>query len=74
MSKKKAMVAIYATHTEAESAVKELQKAGFDMKKLSIVGKDYHSEEHVIKGAPYFLSKITFRPFGPNVAFTASAS
>ena len=48
MSKKKAMVAIYATHTEAESAVKELQKAGFDMKKLSIVGKDYHSEEHVV--------------------------
>lgn len=48
MSNKKAMVAIYATHTEAESAVKELQRAGFDMKKLSIVGKDYHSEEHVV--------------------------
>lgn len=48
MSNKKAMVAIYATHTEAESAVKELQRAGFDIKKLSIAGKDYHSEEHVV--------------------------
>jgi sorbitol-specific phosphotransferase system component IIBC len=27
--------------------VRELQKAGYDMTKLSIVGKDYHTEEHV---------------------------
>ena len=44
----KALAGVYNTHTEAELAVKELQKAGFDMKKLSIVGKDYHSEEHVV--------------------------
>ena len=43
-----AMVAIYNTHTEAEAGIKELQKAGFDMKKLSIVGTDYHPEEHVV--------------------------
>ncbi len=48
MSEKNSVVAIFNIHTEAEAAVKELQKAGFDMKKLSIVGKDYHSEEHVI--------------------------
>jgi hypothetical protein len=41
------VVAIYHTHTDAEAAVKELQKAGYDMTKLSIVGKDYHTEEHV---------------------------
>ncbi len=41
-------VAIYDTHTQAENAVKELQRAGFDMKKISIVGKDYHTEEHVV--------------------------
>jgi len=41
------MVAVYNTHTEAETAIKELQRSGFDIKKLSIVGKDYHSEEHV---------------------------
>ena len=47
MSEKNAAVAIYNTHVDAEKAIKELQKSGFDMKKLSIVGKDYHTEEHV---------------------------
>lgn len=42
------IVAIYNTHTEAEKGVKELQKSGFDMKKISIIGRDYHSEEDVI--------------------------
>lgn len=41
-------VAIYSTHTEAEAAIKELQHSGFDMKKLSIVGRDYHTDEHVV--------------------------
>jgi hypothetical protein len=41
-------VAVYSTHTDAETAIKELQHAGFDMKKISIVGKDYHTEEHVV--------------------------
>jgi len=48
MSKEDVAVAIYNTHTEAEEAVKTLQKGGFDMKKLSIVGKDYHTEQHVV--------------------------
>ena len=43
-----AVVAIYKSHAEAEAAVKELQHADFDMKKLSIVGRDYHTDEHVI--------------------------
>jgi uncharacterized membrane protein len=41
-------IAIYDIHTQAENAVKELQRAGFDMKKISIIGKDYHTEEHVV--------------------------
>ena len=41
MTQSKSVVAVFKTHTGAESAVKELQKEGFDMKKLSIVGKDY---------------------------------
>ena len=48
MSKENVAVAIFNTHVEAENAVKELQKSGFDMKKLSIVGKDYHTEEQVV--------------------------
>ncbi len=48
MSEMNSVVAIYKTHSEAEEAVKELQKSGFDMKKLSIVGKDYQTDEHVV--------------------------
>ncbi len=48
MSKKNAAVAVYNVHTEAENAIKELQKAGIDMKKLSIIGRDYHAEENVV--------------------------
>jgi hypothetical protein len=32
MTEVNSVVAIYETHTEAEEAVKELQKSGFDMK------------------------------------------
>ena len=42
------VVATFNSHLEAEAAVHALQKNGFDMKRLSIVGKDYHSEEHVV--------------------------
>jgi uncharacterized membrane protein len=42
------VVAVFGSHAQAEDAVRELQKDGFDMKKLSIVGKDYHTDEHVV--------------------------
>jgi len=48
MAKENAAVAVYNTHIEAEAAIKELQKSGIDMKKLSILGKDYHAEEKVV--------------------------
>jgi hypothetical protein len=48
MAQDDAIVAVYQTHADAEGAVQELQRAGFDMKKISIVGKDYHTEEHVV--------------------------
>ena len=48
MSKNNSVVAIYPSHSAAEAAVKELQQSGFDMKKLSIVGRDYHTDEHVV--------------------------
>ena len=48
MSEQNAVVAVYATHAEAEEAVKELQRAGIDMHTLSIVGKDSHTDEHVV--------------------------
>jgi uncharacterized membrane protein len=48
MTNKEPVVAVYNTHQEAEEAVKELEKAHFDMKKLSIVGRDFHTEENVV--------------------------
>jgi uncharacterized membrane protein len=47
MSDKNAAVAIYESHVQAEEAVKELQRSGFNIKTISIVGKDYHKEENV---------------------------
>ncbi|MHB8174477.1 MAG: general stress protein [Nitrospirota bacterium] len=48
MNENNAVIGIFDSHTQAEKSIKELHLAGFDMKKLSIVGKDYHPEEHVI--------------------------
>lgn len=41
-------VYVFNTHVEAEDAIRAMNKAGFDMTKLSLIGKGYHSEEHAI--------------------------
>jgi hypothetical protein len=48
MTNENAIVAVYNDHVQAEQAVDQLKKTGFDMTKLSIVGKDYHTEENVV--------------------------
>ena len=48
MTDTNAVIAVYENHSAAEDAVKELQKSGFDMTKLSVVGKDYHTDEQVV--------------------------
>lgn len=48
MTNENAIVAVYNDHIQAEQAVDQLKRAGFDMTKLSIVGKDYHTEENVV--------------------------
>ena len=48
MSKENSVVAVYHSHTEADQAVKELQRGGVDLHKLSIVGKGYHTDEQVV--------------------------
>ncbi len=60
------VVAIYGTHTEAEDAVKELQRSGFDMTKLSIIGQDYHTEENV---TGYYTVGDRMRKWGTLGAF-----
>jgi hypothetical protein len=64
--KKNAMVAVYNTHIEAEAGIKELQKSGFAMKKLSIVGKDYQSDESVVG---YYNTGDRMRHWGKLGAF-----
>jgi uncharacterized membrane protein len=66
MAEHSAVVGIYPTHTEAEAAVKALQQSGFDMQKLSIVGKDYHTEEHVIG---YYTTSDRMQVWGKRGAF-----
>jgi hypothetical protein len=48
MTQENSVVAVFDTHTQAEDAIKELQTSGFNMQQLSIVGKDYHTEEQVV--------------------------
>lgn len=48
MSENNSLVATYANHRLAKATVKKLQKAGLDMGKLSIVGKD---ENKILEGA-----------------------
>ncbi len=64
--KQNTVVSIFNTHTEAEDAVKELQKSGFEMKKLSIVGKDYQTEEDV---AGYYNTGDRIKYWGKLGAF-----
>lgn len=42
------VISVFDTHEQADRAVKEIQRAGFDMKKLSIIGRDFHTEESVV--------------------------
>src|SRR5579863_863663 len=66
MNNTSAAVAVYPTHAEADLAVRSLQKSGFDMKKLSIVGKDFQTEEHAVG---YYNTGDRVRFWGKNGAF-----
>ena len=61
-----AVIAVYDTHEEAEAAVRELQNTGLDMKKLSIVGKDYQTEEAVVG---YYSTGDRMKAWGQTGAF-----
>ena len=66
MSETNTVVAVYETHSQAEEALKELQRSGFDLKKLSIVGKDYHTDEHVVG---YYNTGDRMKRWGKSGAF-----
>jgi hypothetical protein len=66
MVKKNSVVGMFNQHSQAEAAVKQLEEARFDMKKLSIVGKGYHSEENVVG---YYTTCDRMTYWGTNGAF-----
>jgi uncharacterized membrane protein len=66
MLSKNSVIALFDQHTQAEEAVKQLQQDGFDMKSLSIVGKDYHTDEHVVG---YYTTGDRMKYWGKNGAF-----
>ena len=63
------VVAIYESHTGAEAALKDLQKAGLDMKRFSIIGKDFHTEEHALG---FYTSGDRMKFWGVRGAFWGS--
>src|ERR1039457_6299569 len=66
MSTEDSVVAIYSQHTDADLAVKELQRGGVDMHKLSIVGKGYHTDEQVVG---YYNTGDRMKHWGKTGAF-----
>ncbi|MFM2418664.1 MAG: hypothetical protein RL385_3387, partial [Pseudomonadota bacterium] len=67
--KEHAVVAIYDTHTGAEAAIRALQQSGVDMKQLSIVGKDFQTEEHALG---YYTAGDRMKFWGGRGAFWGS--
>ena len=57
---------IFDTHTSAEVAIRTLGRSGFDMKKLSLVGKGYHSEE---KPMGFYTAGDRIKAWGGTGAF-----
>jgi hypothetical protein len=66
MTQNNAVVAIYKSHSEAETAIRELQHSGVDMTRLSIVGRDQHTDEHVVG---YYNAGERMRYWGKAGAF-----
>ena len=59
-------IAVFDRHQDAEAAIQELQRSRYDMKKLSIVGRDYHTEEHAVG---FYNSGDRVKYWGKNGAF-----
>jgi hypothetical protein len=57
---------VFDTHSAAEEAIRTLGQSGFDLKKLSLVGKGYHSEE---KPIGFYTSGDRIRAWGGTGAF-----
>ena len=66
MSQTNSLIGIFDQHTQAETAIKELQQSGFNMKELSIIGKEYEMDENVVG---YYTTGDRMQYWGKNGAF-----
>ncbi len=66
MNDSSSVVAVYDSHTAAEQAVAKLSASSFDIKKVSIIGKDYHSQENVVG---YYTAGDRMKSWGGMGAF-----
>ena len=66
MSNQDSPCLVFNNHTEAETAISTLSKAGFDVKKLSLIGRGYHTEEHPVG---FYTSGDKIRAWGGAGAF-----
>ncbi|HEY0269538.1 MAG TPA: DUF1269 domain-containing protein [Sphingomonas sp.] len=48
MTTNNVVVAIYTDHAAADAAIKKLAAADFSLENLSVVGKGFHTDEHVV--------------------------
>lgn len=64
-----ATVFVCNSHREAEDAIQSLKKFGFDVRKLSLIGKGYHSEEHPVG---FYTTGDKIASWGGNGAFWGS--
>jgi hypothetical protein len=65
-SKESSVVAVYPQHSDAENAINLLKKGDFDIKKLAIMGRGYHTEEQVIG---YYTTGDRMKHWGKMGAF-----
>jgi uncharacterized membrane protein len=66
MAQNNSVIAIYPSHTAAEEAIQELQRSGYEMKKLSIIGKDFEVDERVVG---YYNIQDRMKAWGRTGAF-----
>lgn len=66
MSDKNSAIAMFDQHEQADEAVRQLERAGFDMKKLSIISKSYETQENVVG---YYTTGDRVKYWGANGAF-----
>lgn len=66
MSRPESAFFVFDDHATAEEAIRTLGNSGFDMKKLSLLGKGYHSEE---KPMGFYTAGDRIKAWGGTGAF-----